>query len=148
MNIGFVVNNLSNSELAYDLLKTLHDRSGNSNDEAYYIFYQNITPPVMSLPCLGMNITGLSNFTGKAIALNIDSANVLMSNNSPTENYLYLWDIPWLGGVINYQACVELLKRFKIFVRSESHKKNVMNFTGRNDIVVAENINEVLKCLT
>lgn len=148
MNIGFVVNNLANSELSYDLLSSLHSQSGKSNNESYYIFYQNISPPVVNLPCVGMNITGVSNFTGKLIACGLDSAIIVDSNNSNTENYLYLWDLPWLHSVTNYAVCVSLLNKFKIFVRSESHKQNLYNYCGIENVTVAENFNEVLKCLT
>jgi hypothetical protein len=147
MNIGFVINNIANSDLAFDLLNTLHTEGEKSNNNSYYIFYQNISPPVMSLPCLAMNITGLANFKGKAVALNLESAEVLSKNNSQTKNYLYLWDLPWLNSVVNYEMCVDLLNNFTVIVRSESHKQNLYNYTGRNDILIAESVTELLKCL-
>lgn len=148
MNIGFVINNLANSEFSYELLNQLHKETEKSNSNSYYIFYHNIMPPVMNIPCLAMNLTGLNGFQGKAVAFNIDSAEVLGKNNSHTDNYLFLWDLPWLSNVLNYEACLELLNKFKLIVRSQSHKDNLYNYCGREDIIVVNNMEELFKCVT
>lgn len=145
MNIGFVINNLANSELSHGLLDALYKFTENDNNNSYCIFFQNLAPEVMTPPCMTINISGLSGFKGKAVALDLDSAEVLNTNYSITDNYLYLWDIAWLYAVVNYTACVDLLSNFKIITRSESHRDIVSNYTGREDIEIAETPEEMIK---
>jgi hypothetical protein len=95
-----------------------------------------------------MNISGLSSFDGKVVCFDLNSSESVYNNNSNTENWLYLWDLPWLGNLLNYTACLNLLNKFKIVARSESHKQNIENFTGRSDIYLAKDMDELYKCLT
>jgi hypothetical protein len=145
MNFAFVINNIGNSEVAYELLKFIHSKE--DSDFSPYIFFQNNYPPVMSSPCMTMNISGLVNFKGKAVAINLDCADILSKNNSVTENYLYLWDLQWLFNLVNYDAAMDILDNFKIIARSKAHKAIVENYTGRNDILLAETMDELYKCL-
>jgi hypothetical protein len=147
MNLSFVVNNLGNSEQNYEMIKLANSIATSSNMIVPNIFYHNIVPPVMPLACLNMNISGLSGMTGKTISFDLESAQTVIATGSTTENWLYLWDLPWLYSILNYPLCLELLSRFKIVVRSNSHKDNAENFTGRKDIIVAENMDKLYSCL-
>ena len=147
MNLSFVVNNLGNSEQNYQMIKLINEVITKSNEVVPNIFYYNITPPVMPINCLNMNISGLSGSTGKTISFDLDSARTVISTGTPTENWLYLWDLPWLYAILNYPLALDLLSHFKIVVRSESHKNNVENFTGRKDIIVAKDMDEFYSCL-
>lgn len=148
MNLGFVVNNLGNSEKSYDLLNFVKKIPDINNKVNPFIFFQNALPPLTDPDCLTMNILGISNFTGKVVALDIESAQAVYNNNSITENWLYLYDVPWLNSVVNYQGCLEIMTAFKIIVKSKSQKEIVKNFTGLDNIYVAEDMEALLKCLT
>ena len=148
MNIGFVVNNLSNSEQNYELLKLISSMNDKSNKAVPYIFFQNMFPPVGEPNCLAMNILGLSNFQGKLVAFGIDSAQTVAQNNSPTENWIFLWDIPWLTTPVNYAACIDLLNKFNILVRSESHKAILENFIPNKKVTVVKDMEDLVQCLT
>jgi hypothetical protein len=147
MNLGFIVPNLANSDMAYELLKFVNPMSESRNDINVSIFTQNIIPPVIQPTCLTMNISGLSGFKGKVVAIGLDSADILYKNNSNTDNYILFWDLNWLYGVINYEVCIDLLKNFKIIARSESHKQAIRNFTGRTDVTVIDSFEDLLPCL-
>lgn len=148
MNLGFVVNNMGNSERNYELLKLIDKISDKNNDIAPYIFFQNVVPPVSQPNCLMMNILGITNFSGKVVAMDLESAQIVFNNNANTENWLFLWDLPWLYNVINYVACLDMLKNFKLVVRSEEHKSIVENYTGFNNIYLATDMDNLLTCLT
>jgi hypothetical protein len=149
MNIGFVVNNVGNSDMSYDLIKTINRLGDDSNAYSPCIFFSTYVPPVMNPMCLSMNISGLSSFTGIAVATSLETADILYRNSSNTKNYLYLWDLQWLYNAVNYEMCVTILDSFeKIFVRSESHQKIVNNYINKNNISIAKNMDELLKCLT
>lgn len=142
MSLCFVVNSLGNSELSHDLLKIIADKKLNT-----CVFFQNTLPPIIPPQCAIMNITGLSGFTGTAVAVDLESALVLHNNNSNTDNWIYLYDLPWIHTVVDYESCLSLLKNFKIVARSATHKKNLENFTGRSDIFLAKDMDELYKCL-
>jgi hypothetical protein len=95
-----------------------------------------------------MNISGLSGFTGVGVAFGLDGVDLLHKNNSNTENWVFFWDIPWLDMIVDFCACADILTNFKIVARSESHKKIIKNFTGRDDIYLIENMDELYTCLT
>ncbi len=143
MNIGFVVNNLGNSELTYDLIKEIN----NNSDVSSNIFFQNHLPPIIIPECLSMNISGLSGFRGKAVAFDLQSAAIIDETNCKTENILYLYNLEWLHNIINYKLCLDLLNKFKIYARSQSHKAVIENFTGRKDVEVVQSIKELFECL-
>jgi hypothetical protein len=148
MNLGFVVNNLGNSEKIYDLLNFVKKIPEINNSINPCIFFQNAFPPLSDPNCLTMNILGISNFTGKVVAFDIESAQAVYNNNSITENWLYLYDLPWLSSVVNYEGCLEIMRAFKIVVKSKSQQEIVKNFTGFDNVYIAENMEALLKCLT
>lgn len=148
MNLAFIVQSLGVSEQNYDLTILVEKINSETNKIAPYIFFQNLFPPLANPKCVTMNISGLSNFSGKTVCFDLQTAQTVHNNNSNTENWLYLWDLPWLGNVLHYTACLDLLSNFKIVARSESHKRNIENFTGRSDIYLAKDMDELYTCLT
>lgn len=136
--IGFVVNNLIKSELSDKLIKL--SRKNNS----FVIFLQNIQSAMNYQDCAIMNVTYLNGFDGKVIALDIDSAYLVSQSNLNAEKIILLWNLEWLYNILNYTEIVQLLDSFKIYVKSESHKKIVENFTGRNDINLINDLEELL----
>lgn len=147
MNLAFIVNNLGNSEKIYNLLNLINKINAESNKVIPSIYFQNVYPSIADVNCLCMNISGISNLKGQTVSFDLESAHIVVNNNMNTTNWLYLWDIPWTHAVVHYPICLELLNKFKIVARSESHKKVIENFTGRSDIYLAKDMDELYKCL-
>lgn len=135
---GFVANNLIKSELSDKLIKL------SKKDNSFVIFLQNIQSVMDYQNCAIMNVTYLNGFDGKIIALDIDSAYLINQSNLNAEKIILLWNLEWLYNIFNYTEIVQLLDNFKIYVKSESHKKIVENFTGRGDINLIEDLEELL----
>lgn len=135
---GFVANNLIKSELSDKLIKL------SKKDNSFVIFLQNIQSAMDYQNCAIMNVTYLNGFDGKIIALDIDSAYLVNQSNLNAEKIILLWNLEWLYNILNYTEIVQLLDSFKIYVKSESHKKIVENFTGRGDINLIEDLEELL----
>jgi hypothetical protein len=142
MNISFVVNNLSNSELSYELISAVNKNSDCSNA----IFFQNNLPSVIQPECLTMNITGLSGSKGKAVAFDLESAAILLQTNTKTTNYLYLYDLEWLFKPINYVVARQLMDNFTVFARSEDHASVISNFLNKKVEVIA-GLEDLFQCL-
>lgn len=135
---GFVANNLIKSELSDKLIKL------SKKDNSFVIFLQNIQSAMDYQNCAIMNVTYLNGFDGKIIALDIDSAYLVNQSNLNAEKIILLWNLEWLYNILNYTEIVQLLDSFKIYVKSESHRKIVENFTGRGDINLIEDLEELL----
>jgi len=147
MNIAFVIDNLANSQIAYEVIQFVNSCTKKKNNINPMIFFQNNAPPVINPACMSMNISGLSGFRGIAVAVGLESLDIVEKNNSSTKNWLFVWDLQWLHSTVDYCRCLEALKHFNIVCRSESHKKVVKNFTGRNDIFVAYDADGLYECL-
>lgn len=143
MSFSFVVNNLSNSELSYDLIRAVNNNSEFSNN----IFFQNNLPPIIQPECLTMNLTGLSGLTGATVSFDLECASVVDAANINTKNYLYLYDLEWLYKPINYVQARDLMSRFTIFARSETHANVISNFIDK-EVKIVYSIEELFKCLT
>jgi hypothetical protein len=148
MNLAFIVNNLGNSEQNYTLLRLISKINEQSNKVVPSIYFQNVYPSISDVNCLSMNISGLSNFKGQTVSFDLESAQIVSTTNMNTVNWLYLWDLPWTSSVVHYPICIELINKFKLVARSESHKKSIENFTGRSDIYLAKDMDELYTCLT
>jgi hypothetical protein len=142
MNISFIVNNLSNSELSYDLISSINKNSQYSSA----IFFQNNLPSIMQPECLTMNITGLSGSTGVAVAFDLESAAILSQTNTKTTNYLYLYDLEWLFRPINYIATRTLMDEFTVLARSEDHANVISNFLNKK-VEAITGLEDLFQCL-
>lgn len=142
MSIAYVVNNLGNSELNYDLLNEVNSRP----DISQCIFFQNHMPSIIIPECLTMSVYGLSGFKGKAVAFDLQAASVIDQTNCKTENFLFLYNLEWLYTPINYPLAVELLSKFNVFARSESHKRIIENFCD-TEVQVVDSIKGFIECL-
>ena len=142
MSIAYVVNNLGNSELNYDLLNEINLRP----DMSQFIFFQNHMVPIIIPECLTMSVYGLSGFKGKAVAFDLQSASVISQTNCKTENFLYLYNLEWLYSAINYPLAIDLLNNFNIFARSESHKRVIENYCDAK-VQVVDSVKGLIECL-
>lgn len=142
MSVAFIVNNLGNSELNYDLIKEINSRP----DICSSIFFQNHMPSVLTPECLTMTVHGLSGFKGKAVAFDLQGASVIDQTNCKTDNFIYMYNLEWLYTTINYALATDLLSKFKIFARSDSHKKIIENYCD-NEVVVVKSIKGLFECL-
>lgn len=143
MNISFIVNNLGNSELTFDLISTVNAHPEHSNA----IFYQNILPPVIEPQCLATNLTSLNAITGTAIAFDLESAQALDASGTPTKNVLYLYDLEWFYKPINFLVAKNLMSRFKIYTVNDKYASILANYLNE-PVSVCETMEKLYKCLT
>jgi hypothetical protein len=148
MNVTFLLNNLGNSDLTYNCLNLVSELSSD-NTVSTGIIYKNLLPQLSKPKCITMNISALSYINGNVIAMDLETADILMKNRSNTTNYLYLWNIDWLYDVINYDTALNILHSFKLIARSERHKEIITNFSGIQDIRVVNDFDkkELMSCL-
>lgn len=143
MNISFVVNNLGNSELSFDLISLLNKHPENSNA----VFYQNIIPPVMETQFLTTNLTALSSATGTVVVFDLDCAQILETSGTPTKNVLYLCDLEWLYKPVNYLVAVELMEKFEVYTHSKKYADIASRYLNK-PVKICETLEKLYECLT
>lgn len=143
MNISFVVNNLGNSEMAFDLISTINKHPEHSNS----IFYQNILPPVIEPQCLATNLTSLYAISGTAVAFDLECAQTLVSAGTPTRNILYLYDLEWFFKPINFVVARDLMSKFEVYATSNKHADILANYLNK-PVGAFETFERLYKCLT
>lgn len=145
MNIAFLVNNLSKSEIMHELIELTNK---NNLNYSIQIFFQNISPPMDDLKVLTMNVYGLSEYTGKLVCCGMEQAIFANTNKSKTENYLYLPSLVWMQKPVLYDEIIKTITGFKkIFVPSEDYKNIVYNLSGFDNIHIVKDFEDMLSCL-
>lgn len=148
MNITYVINNLGNSDLSYYCIKNISDIS---KDTMYSvgILYKNLFPPIREIDCAVMNISAISSISGKAIATDLETLELLSKTTSKTDKYFYVWNLEWLFAPYDYFAIRHFMRDVKLIARSESDKQIIENYTGKScDFIVKDfNWEELKKCL-
>jgi len=143
MNISFIINNLGNSELAFDLISTVNKHPEQNNS----IFYQNILPPIIEPQCLATNLTSLHAITGIAVVFDLESAQTLSAAGTLTRNVLYLYDLEWFFKPINFVVAYELMNKFEVYATNNKHAAILANYLNR-PVGVYDSFERLYKCLT
>lgn len=143
MNICFILNNLANSELSFDLISTINKHSENSN----VIFYKNILPPVIEPQCLVTNLSCLPSAKGTVVAFDLDSAKALDSAGITTRNVFYACDLEWFYAPVNFLVAQELLSKFEVYAPSEKYRQILQNYLNK-PVTVCKSIERFYECLT
>lgn len=123
--ISVTIDNLANSQLTYDLITHI-----NSNKLNWPIYYRNISPSIMKVDGMIDNFSNLAGYNGKILCFELSTVQILSNVcNGNIDIYLYLYDLEWLYRPINYFDTISILRKTKLACRSDSHQKNIENFS-------------------
>lgn len=143
MNISFIVNNLGNSELAFDLISCVNSNSQNSN----VILYQNLIPPVVEPHCLTTNIASLPSISGTAVVFDLECAHVLEQAKTQTRNILYLYELEWLYKPVDYLFARALMSNFEVCTVNHKYAEIITNYLDKK-VNVYSSLEKLYECLT
>lgn len=148
MNVTYIVNNLGNSDLSYYCIESISNAL-KDNKYSVGILYKNLFPPIREVNCAVMNISAISSLSGKAVATDLETLELLSKTTSKLDKYFYAWSLEWLFNAYDYMAVRYFLRDVKIIARSEGDKRIIENFTGKPcDFIVNDfNWEEIKKCL-
>lgn len=127
--LGFLVNNLSASQLSYYLLKGLNKWAEDPNNDPT-IYVMQVERPIIVPKLSIMNLAEVAGMRGTAIATDIETAGVMLDCATTTSRFLYIWDTEWLRGpqrIYENHAKVIRNPRLKLLCRSIDHKIAVEN---------------------
>jgi len=149
--IGFLVKDVSSSELAYNIL-----RKGSDADIDTFIFFEQIARPCISslVPC--SHVSEAFIFDGPLVATCLQTANKLIQMYSSTRKYFFLNDLEWMRIPFQMKQFEQIEpvyrnKELSLICRSQSHKKLTELTWNRKVSMVVERYNfydtDVLKQL-
>ena len=145
--IGFIVDNLSSSQLSYDLVTSInnHDKK---YDEDFVVFFENSSPVVKEPHFALMGIHELWNFYGVGIATSSSSCFSLIKSNAPIKKFFYVWDLEWFRAKNAYSYIIDAFtnENVNLIARSKDHAKAIKNFCNR-EICGIFDFNEGLETL-
>ena len=145
--IGFIVDDLSSSQLSYEVNSSINSFD-TSFDQDFVVFFENSSPMVIE-PFFGvMNLQELWGFDGIAIATSVSSCLSLSNTQSPIKKFFYVWDLEWSRNRSSYDQGIQafLKEDINLIARSEDHAKAIKNYCNR-DVVGIFDFNSGLESL-
>ena len=149
--IGFIVEDLTSSQLSFNLIKNLNDFLEDSDVDCV-VFFENAGSPVVNPNFSIMSINEIWNFDGDLIATSMSTALRLSKTFSPNRKFYYVWDLEWLHNPVNFGTVMEIMRddRLKIIARSKSHADVIENFSNKEVVGIVEdwNTEQLLELVT
>ena len=128
MNTVLYLDDLENSQLNNEIMKSIHDIKFKT-----LILNDPCKEPNINIPMF--NPEYISYATGEIIAFNIDNAYRIIKSVSSAKKTFYVWDLEWLRGMNNYFYNISVYQNINLVCRSDDHKKAIKNYCNVEPIV-------------
>tara|TARA_B100000700_G_scaffold203608_1_gene223878 strand:+ start:5218 stop:5682 length:465 start_codon:yes stop_codon:yes gene_type:complete len=131
--IAAILDTLAASQNSFYLIKEFNKLHKNY-EYSPVCFYNNLsaTPVKTFFAC--MNVSYYSYFDGVTIATSIETADtILKTKNRSEKKFLYLWDLEWIRGSMDFNYVNSVLSdpNLAIISRSNSHKQLIENYCNK-----------------
>ena len=147
--IGFMVDELSASQLSFNLIKNINDYSEDSHDD-FVVFFENSTSSILNPNFSLMSLNEVWSFGGFLVATSMSTANSLRKCFAPKKKFFYVWDLEWTRRhgkdfEISVQAFSD--PSIELIARSKDHAKAIENYCNRKveNIVSDFNIEKLMR---
>lgn len=133
MKLGFIVNNLGPSQLAYYLVKNLNDMVANRPELDAVIFYENVAKPCLQPRFAAMQALEAWGYNGVVTATTLSSAERLLSCPSPARKFFYVWDLEWTRGQGEFRYFQRIYgnPKLELIARSAQHASVISSVWNR-----------------
>ena len=141
--IGFLVDELSASQLSFNLIKNINDYSENSHDD-FVVFFENSTSSILNPNFSLMSLNEMWSFGGCLIATSISTANSLMKCFAPKMKFFYVWDLEWTrrhGRDFEFSIQAFSDPSIELIARSKDHAKAIENYCNRKVKTIVRDFN-------
>lgn len=151
--IGFLLNHLGPSQLAFYVINQINAIGEKTVDYDFVLFYEHLVKPCVVPNCMVLNATETFSFHGLLIATTLDNAEVAINSINTARNIYYIWDLDWMRrGQNNYIKNISILRnpKLELIARSQDHASAIENYCNRkvSSIISDANIAEIDKlCL-
>ena len=149
--IGFLVGDVSASQLSFNLIKNINEYSEDSRDD-FVVFFENSTSSILNPNFSLMSLNEIWSFSGYLFATNIATALSMQKCFAPKKKFFYVWDLEWTrphGRDFEYSVQVFLDPNTTLIARSEDHAKAIENYCNRKvkNIVNDFNIEKLVRII-
>jgi hypothetical protein len=141
--IGFIVEDLTSSQLSFNLIKNLNDFLEDSDVDCV-VFFENAGSPVVNPNFSIMSINEIWNFDGDLVATSMSTALRLSKTFSPNKKFYYVWDLEWLrrhGKTFEYNVQAFRQNNCQLISRSLEHSKAIENYCNKPVKYIVEDFN-------
>ena len=144
--VGFLVNELTASHLAFSLIKNLNDYNNESNIDTG-LFFENASSSIIKPNFSIMAINEIWNFSGSLISTDINTTLSLKKCFSPRKKIFYVWDLEWMrtprGKAWEFEKTIQAFsdESIELVARSKDHAKAIENLSNRKVKHIVENFN-------
>lgn len=151
MNIGILLNNFGQNELAYYTLAQCSQLVKEDKSNSYFGFYEQLQPYCLDPPMSLMNVCEIVDFKGKLITTDLDMTERALGVVSDIEIIFYVHDLDWLRERKNRKNFFQNIKTYNnpdvtIISPSEHYAKELKNYSNRisDHVVKAFSLREIL----
>ena len=144
MKIGFVVKDLSPSQLSYNIITKLNAELEQSCTDDYCVFIQEPSGKMKPNNFSIINSTEMWTFDGILIATDIPTAKQISKTVGPSKKYFYVWDLYWSRPEWrDYESSILAFidPTVKLLARSEDHAKAISNYCNRDVCGIVDDFN-------
>ena len=130
--VGIILPHVFNTQLTYCVVKNIYTLVNNPKYD-FVIFFEDLTPPMMKIPCAMMNVAEIHCFNGTLISTTLNNTVLSLKAINQARKIFYVWDLEWLRGQNNYLSNLDVYRNpnLELFTRSESYAKAIDNYSNR-----------------
>lgn len=149
--IGFIVDDVSASQLSFNLIKNINEYSKDSHDD-FVVFFENSTSAILNPNFSLMSSNEIWSFEGSLFATNMFTAASLQKCFAPTKKFFYVWDLEWTrrhGKDFEFAIQTFSDPSIELIARSNDHAKAIENYCNRKvkNIVSDFNIEKLVRII-
>jgi len=144
--VGFLVNDLTASQLSFYLIKNLNDYKEKEDLEAV-LFFENSSSSAIKPAFPLMAINEIWNFDGVLISTDVETTLCLKKCFAPAKKIFYVWDLEWMrnkaGLTKEFESIIQAFndESIELIARSKDHAKAIENISNRKIKHIVENFN-------
>ena len=149
--IGFIVDDVSASQLSFNLIKNINEYSKDSHDD-FVVFFENSTSSILNPNFSLMSSSEIWSFDGCLFATNISTAMSMRKCFAPKKKLFYVWDLEWTrrhGRDFEFAIQIFSDLNIELIARSNDHAKAIENYCNRKvkNIVSDFNIEKLVRII-
>tara|TARA_R110002020_G_scaffold276503_3_gene491850 strand:- start:2825 stop:3298 length:474 start_codon:yes stop_codon:yes gene_type:complete len=141
--VGFLVEDTSSSQLAFNLIKNINRYIQDSNDD-FVAFFENSTPNLLTPNFALMSLNEIWSFEGSLIATSVCTALSMQKCFAPKNKMFYVWDLEWTresGRDFEFIIKAFTDKNTRLIARSKEHAKAIENYCNRSVQYIVSDFN-------
>lgn len=143
LKLSFILSDLGHKQSVFYVANEMNKAVLEHKGITPILFYESLAPPVMRFLFPTMNISEVFCYDGIVVATTLSTANRLLNVPGPKRKLFYVWDLEWMGNVMNVELVSSLYNapQIDLVARSEDHAKVLERVFNRKPVGVVNDYN-------